>query len=195
MKKILSIILTSALALTSVAAFAGCSSDSSSNSDSSSSSSESSRVENVTIAVPNDTTNEARALLLLEELGYITLDKDAGITATVKDITDNPHNIKFNEVEAAQVPNVLQDVDYAVINSNYAIEASLNPVKDSLESRVLHRLTVTFLPLKRATKTQIRLRHSRLRSKASRLRILFQANMTVRLSVPLTIRQTALTAR
>ena len=132
MKKILSIILTSALALTSVAAFAGCSSDSSSNSDSSSSSSESSKVENVTIAVPNDTTNEARALLLLEELGYITLDKDAGITATVKDITDNPHNIKFNEVEAAQVPNVLQDVDYAVINSNYAIEAGLNPVKDSL---------------------------------------------------------------
>ena len=132
MKKILSIILTPALALTSVAAFAGCSSDSSSNSDSSSSSSESSKVENVTIAVPNDTTNEARALLLLEELGYITIDKDAGITATVKDITDNPHNIKFNEVEAAQVPNVLQDVDYAVINSNYAIEAGLNPVKDSL---------------------------------------------------------------
>lgn len=68
----------------------------------------------------------------MQDLGYIKLDENAGITATVKDITDNPHNITFNEVEAAQVPNVLQDVDYAVINSNYAIEAGLNPVKDSL---------------------------------------------------------------
>ncbi len=86
----------------------------------------------ITIAVPNDTTNEARALLLLEELGYITLKDDAGITATVADIEDNPYGIEFNEVEAAQLPNVLQDVDYAIINSNYAIEAGLNPVEDSL---------------------------------------------------------------
>lgn len=87
----------------------------------------------VTIAVPNDTTNEARALLLLEELGYIELDPDAGITATIKDITSNPYDIKFNEVEAAQIPNILQDVDYAIINSNYAISAGINPVEDSLE--------------------------------------------------------------
>ncbi len=86
----------------------------------------------ITIAVPNDTTNEARALLLLEELGYITLKADAGITATIADIEDNPYGIEFNEVEAAQIPNVLQDVDYAIINSNYAIEAGLNPVEDSL---------------------------------------------------------------
>ncbi|MCD7888957.1 MAG: MetQ/NlpA family ABC transporter substrate-binding protein [Oscillospiraceae bacterium] len=86
----------------------------------------------ITIAVPNDTTNEARALLLLEELGYITLKDGAGITATVADIEDNPYGIEFSEVEAAQLPNVLQDVDYAIINSNYAIEAGLNPVEDSL---------------------------------------------------------------
>ena len=86
----------------------------------------------ITIAVPNDTTNEARALLLLEELGYITLKEGAGITATVKDIQDNPYNITFKEIEAAQLPNVLKDVDYAVINSNYAIEADLSPVSDAL---------------------------------------------------------------
>lgn len=86
----------------------------------------------VTIAVPNDTTNEARALLLLQDNGYIKLKGGAGITATVSDIAENPHNIKFKEVEAAQIPNVLKDVDYAVINSNYAIQASLNPVSDSL---------------------------------------------------------------
>ena len=82
----------------------------------------------VEIAVPNDTTNEARALLLLQELGYITLEEDAGITATIADIAENPYDISFNEVEAAQLPNVLQDMDYAVINSNYAIDAGLNPM-------------------------------------------------------------------
>ena len=84
------------------------------------------------IAVPNDTTNEARALLLLQDQGYIKLKDGAGITATVLDITENPKNIEFSEVEAAQLPNVLQDVDYAVINSNYAISAGLNPTKDAL---------------------------------------------------------------
>lgn len=92
----------------------------------------SSKSKAITIAVPNDTTNEARALLLLQEKGYITLKDGAGITATVKDIEENPHGIEFKEVEAAQLPNVLKDVDYAVINSNYAISADLNPVKDSL---------------------------------------------------------------
>lgn len=87
---------------------------------------------NTTIAVPNDTTNEARALLLLQDNGYITLKDGAGITATVRDIESNPYNIEFKEVEAAQLPNVLRDVDYAVINSNYAIPAGLNPVKDAL---------------------------------------------------------------
>ena len=86
----------------------------------------------LTIAVPNDTTNEARALLLLDTLDYIKLDPNAGITATVRDITENPHNIEFKEVEAAQIPNVLKDVDYGIINSNYAIEAGINPTADSL---------------------------------------------------------------
>ncbi len=112
MKKIISAVLTAALAL---GALAGCSSS-----------------KNIVIGVPNDTTNEARALLLLQENGYITLKDGAGITATVNDIAENPYNIEFKEVEAAQLPNVLQDVDYAIINSNYAIAANLNPVKDSL---------------------------------------------------------------
>lgn len=86
----------------------------------------------ITVAIPNDTTNEARSLLLLEENGLIELDKDAGIQATVKDIKKNPYNIEFKEVEAAQVPNVLQDVNFAVINSNYALDAKLNPTKDAL---------------------------------------------------------------
>lgn len=85
------------------------------------------KASSVTIAVPNDTSNEARALLLLEALGYIEVDDKAGITATIKDITSNPKNIKFNEIEAAQLPNVLKDVDYAVINGNYAIPAGLKP--------------------------------------------------------------------
>ena len=91
-----------------------------------------SKSDSITIAVPNDATNEARALLLLQEKGYIKLKDGAGITATVNDIAENPHNIKFNELDAAQIPNVLKDVDYAVINSNFAISAGLNPVKDSL---------------------------------------------------------------
>ncbi|MBS5737027.1 MAG: hypothetical protein KHW62_03290 [Clostridiales bacterium] len=115
MKKVISIILTVILAATSLIAFSACGSSS-----------------NITIAVPNDTTNEGRALLLLQELGYITLNEDAGITATVRDIESNPYNIEFDEVEAAQLPNILPDVDYAVINSNYAIASGLNPTEDAL---------------------------------------------------------------
>ena len=86
-----------------------------------------------TIAVPNDTTNEARALLLLENLGLIKLKEGAGITATILDIEENPHNIEFKEVEAAQIPNILQDVDFAVINSNYALAANINPAEKALQ--------------------------------------------------------------
>ena len=88
--------------------------------------------EAIQIAIPNDTTNEARALLLLQDNGIITLKDGAGITATIQDIAENPKNIEFKEVEAAQLPNGLQDVDYAIINSNYALPAGLNPVEDSL---------------------------------------------------------------
>jgi len=86
----------------------------------------------IQIAVPNDTTNEARALLLLEANGIIKLKDGAGITATKNDIAENPYNVEIVEAEAAQLPNLLQDVDYAVINTNYAINAGLNPVTDSL---------------------------------------------------------------
>ena len=89
------------------------------------------KAEKVTIAIPNDTTNEARALLLLEANGYIKLKEGADITATPRDV-EAPDNIEFKEVEAAQLPNTLQDVDFAIINSNYAIDADLNPVEDSL---------------------------------------------------------------
>ena len=88
--------------------------------------------DSLTIAVPNDTTNEARALLLLQDKGYIKLKDGVGITATINDIAENPLGITFQELDAAQIPNVLKDVDYAVINSNFAISAGLNPVDDSL---------------------------------------------------------------
>ena len=102
MKKLLSVILAALLVLTSVSALA-----------------------EITIAVPNDATNEGRALLLLQSAGLITLNDDAGVTATPKDIKDNPKNLEFKEVEAASVPTVLADVDIAVINTNYALGANI----------------------------------------------------------------------
>ena len=123
MKKTITRILVAALALALVLSAAACGGkqDDANGEETS-----------VTIAIPNDTTNEARALLLLESLGYITLKEGAGITATPLDIADNPYGITFNEVEAAQLPNILPDVDFAIINSNYAIDAGLNPVTDAL---------------------------------------------------------------
>ncbi len=110
MKKFLSLILAALLVLSATAALA----------------------DTITIAVPNDPTNEGRALLLLEANGYIKLNPEAGVTATAKDIIENPLGIEFKEVEAAMVPNVLEDVDYAIINNNYALDFGLNPVTDSL---------------------------------------------------------------
>lgn len=115
MKKIKALILIGVLSITAVA-LAACGSK---------------KGNVVTIAVPNDTTNEARALLLLQSKGYIKLKDGAGLDATIRDIEDK-NGIEFKEVEAAQVPNTLKDVDFAVINSNFAIDAGLNPVKDSL---------------------------------------------------------------
>ncbi len=110
MKKFLSLVLAALLALSATAAFA----------------------DTITIAVPNDPTNEGRALLLLQANGYIKLDPDAGVTATKKDVVENPLGIEFYEVEAAMVPNVLADVDYAIINNNFALDYGLNPVEQSL---------------------------------------------------------------
>lgn len=114
MKRIISAIIVIALFATALIAFSACGKKS------------------ITVAIPNDPTNEARALKVLEANGLIRLKSSAGITATIKDIEENPYNIKFSEIEAAQLPNVLRDVDYAVINSNYAISAGLNPSKDSV---------------------------------------------------------------
>ena len=84
------------------------------------------------IAVPNDTTNEARALLLLEQEGLITLAEDAGVNATTLDIVDNPYNLEIVEVEAAQVPLQLGSVAFGVINGNYALQNGLNVATDAL---------------------------------------------------------------
>lgn len=115
MKKIVSLSIAAVLAAASLVSLSGCSSS-----------------KGLTVAVPNDTTNEARALLLLQDNGIIKLKNGTDITATVRDIEENPYNITVKEVEAAQLTNVLQDVDYAVINSNYAIDAGINPAKDAL---------------------------------------------------------------
>ncbi|WP_405610676.1 MetQ/NlpA family ABC transporter substrate-binding protein [Streptomyces sp. NBC_00076] len=85
-----------------------------------------------TVAVPNDTVNEARALKLLANHGIITLKAGTGNEATPADIVKNPKNLKFKELEAAQTPRSLDDVDAAVINGNYAIEADLKPADDAL---------------------------------------------------------------
>ena len=85
-----------------------------------------------TIAVPNDTTNEARALLLLQDNGVLTLKEGAGLTATVNDIESTTKDIKIQELEAAQVPRVLGEVAFAVINGNYAVEAGLSVADDAI---------------------------------------------------------------
>ncbi len=115
MKKTVSILLVLAVLCASLFALAACGNK-----------------ETLTIAVPNDTTNEARALILLQENGIIKLKEGAGITSTINDIVENPLNISFKEVEAAQIPSILPDVDYAVINSNYAISAGMKPAEQSL---------------------------------------------------------------
>ena len=85
-----------------------------------------------TIAIPNDPTNGGRSLLLLEKAGVIKLKEGVGEKATVGDIAENKKNIKFQEVEAAQVPRTLDDVDAAVINSNFAMQVNLDPTKDAM---------------------------------------------------------------
>lgn len=86
------------------------------------------------IAVPNDTTNEARALMLLQDNGIITLKDGAGLEATVNDIEENPHNIKIVELEAAQVARVVDETAYVVLNGNYALQAGFSVGKDAIAS-------------------------------------------------------------
>lgn len=85
-----------------------------------------------TIAIPNDTTNEARALLLLQDNGVLTLKEGAGLTATINDIADNPKGVKFQELEAAQVAKVKDEVAFVVLNGNYALEAGFSVSKDAI---------------------------------------------------------------
>ena len=84
------------------------------------------------VAIPNDPTNGGRALILLSKAGLIKLKDDTNIASTVQDVVENTKNLKFQELEAAQVPRAIDDVDLAVINSNFAMQVQLNPVKDSL---------------------------------------------------------------
>lgn len=85
-----------------------------------------------TIAIPNDPTNEGRALLLLEAQGLITLKDSSNLESTPNDIAENPKNLKFSEMEAAMLPQTVEDVDLSVINSNYALEGGFDPVNDAL---------------------------------------------------------------
>ncbi|WP_288502407.1 MetQ/NlpA family ABC transporter substrate-binding protein [uncultured Pseudomonas sp.] len=85
-----------------------------------------------TVVIPNDATNGGRALLLLDKAGVIKLKDNTNILSTVKDVAENPKNVKFRELEAATIPRVLTQVDAALINTNYALEAKLNPEKDAL---------------------------------------------------------------
>jgi ABC-type metal ion transport system, periplasmic component/surface antigen len=88
--------------------------------------------EGAKIAVPNDTTNEARALLLLEANQIITLREGAGLTATIHDIEENPYNVEIVELEAAQVPRVIDEMDFVVLNGNYALEAGFDVSRDAI---------------------------------------------------------------
>ena len=85
-----------------------------------------------TVVIPNDATNGGRALLLLDKAGVIKLKDNKNILSTVKDVAENPKNVKFRELEAATIPRVLTQVDAALINTNYALDAGLNPTKDAL---------------------------------------------------------------
>ena len=125
-------VAAAAAALTACGGSSSTASSAASGAASSEAASAAAKLDKIKVAVPNDTTNEARALTLLEKNGFFKLKADAGLTATKNDIEENPLNVTVDEVEAAQVPNVLQDEDYAVINSNYAISAGLDPMTDAL---------------------------------------------------------------
>lgn len=110
-----------------------------------------------TIAIPNDGTNEARALLLLEAQGLIRLKEDVGVTATKLDIVENPKNLNIQEIEAAQLPRSLQDVDMAVINGNYALQNGLKASTDAVavesEASEALKMYVNVLAVKEGNET------------------------------------------
>jgi D-methionine transport system substrate-binding protein len=109
------------------------------------------------IAIPNDPSNGGRALLLLQANGLLTLKEGTGITATPLDIVSNPKNLQFRELEAAQLPRSLADVDAAAINGNYALEAGLNPAKDSLIIEGAESPYVNIVVVKKGAETDSRI--------------------------------------
>jgi D-methionine transport system substrate-binding protein len=113
--------------------------------------------EGATIAIPNDPSNGGRALLLLAANEVITLKPEAGITATPQDIADNPKNLKFRELEAAQLPRSLGDVDAAAINGNYALEAGLIPSRDSIIIEGAESPYVNIVVVKKGNETDARI--------------------------------------
>lgn len=125
-------VAAAAAALTACGGSSSTASSAASGAASSEAASAAAKLDKIKVAVPNDTTNEARALQLLAAQGLITVRDGAGLTATVNDITDNPHNLQIKEIEAAQLPRTVQDVDFAVINGNYAMEAGFSVGKDAL---------------------------------------------------------------
>ena len=125
-------VAAAAAALTACGGSSSTASSAASGAASSEAASAAAKLDKIKVAVPNDTTNEARALQLLAAQGLITVRDGAGLTATINDITENPHNLKIQEIEAAQLPRTVQDVDFAVINGNYAMEAGFSVGKDAL---------------------------------------------------------------
>ena len=176
MKRIISALLAITLAAFALFTFASCKKDA-----------------GYTIAVPNDPTNEARALLLLEANGIIKLKEGVGINATVKDIAENPQNIKFVEIEAAQLPLKLKDVDFAVINSNYAIPANLNPTRDAVLLEDSYSAYSNILAVKEGNEQSAKTRALAIKSAVARLPILLQANTEGRSSAWWRIPGTGLT--
>ena len=125
-------VAAAAAALTACGGSSSTASSAASGAASSEAASTAAKLDKIKVAVPNDTTNEARALQLLAAQGIITVRDGAGLTATVNDIEENPHNVKIEEIEAAQLPRTVADVDFAVINGNYAMEAGFSVGKDAL---------------------------------------------------------------
>lgn len=107
-----------------------------------------------TVGIPNDPTNGGRALLVLQQLGVIKTDPAVGLTPTVLDITENPKNLKFQELDAAQLPRSLADLDAALINTNYAVASGLDPQKDSFASESAEGPYVNIITVRTEDKDQ-----------------------------------------
>ena len=125
-------VAAAAAALTACGGSSSTASSAASGAASSEAASAAAKLDKIKVAVPNDTTNEARALTLLEKNGFFKLKADAGLTATKNDIEENPLNVNVDEVEAAQVPNVLQDEDYAVILHGQSVGHGVQTGRDGV---------------------------------------------------------------